>query len=67
MKKDFEIIQQKNPSFSSAMCFIKLVKAGGKWNRKLLFKWWNELVDKEDYAGREKEEIINWIEEEFVR
>jgi hypothetical protein len=60
MKKDFEIIQKKYPNLSSAMCFIKLVKIG-KWNRTSVLKWWNKLVNKDDYVGKEKREIIDWI------
>lgn len=66
MKKQFEEIKIKNPNLSSCMCFVKLVKDKKITTTSLRF-YFNTLVDKDDYKGSNKEEIIKWLIEEIIQ
>ena len=66
MKEKFEELKAKYPNLSSAMCFVKLAKAlGRKWTKRQLNSYFNKLVDRDDYLGSEKKEILNWLYEEL--
>ena len=66
MKEKFEELKVKYPNLSSAMCFVKMAKAiGKKWTKRQLNGYFNKLVDKEDYLGSEKREILDWLFKEL--
>ena len=60
MKDKFKEIQEKNPNLSSAMCFSKLVK-GRKMSKGDIRKYFNKFVDKADWVGTPKEELISFF------
>lgn len=60
MKKEFEKLQHEYPNLSSCMCFVRLV-SGKKLNENVLRDMFNDMVDKKDYQGTPKEQIISWL------
>jgi hypothetical protein len=60
MKKEFEIIQDKYPAYSSLICFTKLIR-GKKYPWSLVRKWFNKLVDKDDYDKEVKKEVLGYL------
>lgn len=60
MREKFKELQQKNPELSTAMVFTKLIR-GRKMAKGEILKWFNRLVEKEDYSGREKREVLSWM------
>ena len=66
MIEKFKKLQNKYPNLSSAMCFIKLVK-DKKIKRKSLEDLFNKLVDKLDYIGTPKKEILDWLSSEITK
>lgn len=66
MKTQFEKIRDKNPNLSSCMCFVKLVQ-GKKIGDKQLRKMFDDLVEKGDYVGTPKEQIITWLKKEILK
>jgi hypothetical protein len=66
MRDKINKLKEKYPDLSSIMIFIKAIKGTGLDNRKLrsLFNKW---VDKEDWAGSNREEIISWLKKEILK
>ena len=60
MKKQFEIIQDKYPAHSSFICFEKLI-AGKNYKWNIVRKWFNKLVDKDDYDKDDKKEVLEFL------
>lgn len=53
----FRNIAEKNPSLSSYSCFAKAVK-GQSFNRQTVHRWFQKLVDKDDYDRSEKKALL---------
>jgi DNA-binding transcriptional regulator YhcF (GntR family) len=66
MKEKFKQIQNKYPDLSSIMCFVKLVK-GKRFTDFQLRKEFENLVERSDYQGTSKEEIIRWLKDEIIK
>lgn len=60
MKERFKELSDKNPNLSSAMVFVKLIWGKG-YSKPVIRKWFNLLVDKEDYERIEKESLLKWL------
>jgi len=59
--KEFEETKRLNPCWSDHTCFAETV-----WNRKFLShktirKYFNILVDKDDYAQNEKNQVVAYL------
>ena len=50
-------IQEKNPCWSSYICFANAV-TGQNFTRRSIQFWFNKLVDKNDYSQKDKKDII---------
>lgn len=62
IEKNFEKIQEKNPYWSSLVCFSETIR-NRKFNSwKNTVSWFNKLVDKDDYDKRDKKEILTWLQ-----
>jgi len=63
MKDKFKELQEKNPNLSSLLVFGRLIRMTPKegWNSRKINKWFNSLVDPQDYLKGEKKLIINWL------
>ena len=57
MKKQFKELQNKYPNLSSLICYIKLMKNKSAFEKRKWFK----LVDRDDWEGIKREEIVNSI------
>ena len=58
----FNIVQKKNPLWSSFICFTEAIK-GQKFLRPSINKWFGKLVGKEDYSRSDKLIILDQLEE----
>lgn len=53
-------IEMETPCVSTFIAFVRAVK-GGRYARKIVVRWFNRLVDKDDYASRDKIKLIDWL------
>lgn len=60
LREIFEIIRDQNPGLSTLICFSKGI-AKRKYEPAYITKWFNKLVDKSDYADRDKKEVLEWL------
>lgn len=73
IQKNFEHLQKRNPGWSSNTCFAMTV-AHKKYGHKNIIYWFNKLVEKDDYARKEKnitiashDKLSNMSEEGMIR
>jgi len=66
MQDKINKLKEKYPDLSSIMIFVRAIKGMKLENRKLrsLFNKW---VDKEDWEGSNREEIISWFKKEILK
>ena len=57
----FNDTQRLNPYWSSFTCFCEVITSKKYLKRPTIIKWFNELVDKDDYAKRDKGEILGFL------
>lgn len=57
LEKRFQNIAEKNPNLSSYTCFAKAVK-GQNFNKQTVHRWFQKLVDKDDYERSEKKALL---------
>lgn len=57
----FDVIQDKNPGLSTLICFAKAI-AKREYEPEYVSKWFNKLVDKEDYEHRDRDEVLTWLQ-----
>ena len=62
IERRFKYVQRKNPFWSSFTCFANTVR-GKKFSRDRIRRYFNELVDKEEYAKNEKGQILKYLYE----
>ena len=56
----FNYISERNPVWSSYICFCETI-SGRNLMPKLIKQYFNKLVDKDDYARNEKNDIIEYL------
>ena len=56
----FSEIQRLNPYWSSLVCFHEAIKNRKSLHPRLIRKYFNKLVDKDDYAPEDKNEVVNY-------
>ena len=62
----FQEIQKENPYWSSWVCFCETLKKRNLRDEKKIRKYFNKLVEKDDYDKGEKAELIRYlVSEEF--
>ena len=54
-------IAKKNPSWSSYICFAEAIKRQS-FSKQTTHRWFQKLVDRNDYARSEKKEILAYLE-----
>jgi hypothetical protein len=60
MREKFKELSDKNPNLSSAMVYSKLVR-GRKMSKQDIRKYFTKFVDKADWQGTPKEELISFF------
>ena len=58
--EQFNKIPKNNPCWSDWLCFVETIK-DIDINRRQLRKYFNKLVDKDDYVLEEKNELIDFL------
>lgn len=61
LERRFNNITEKKPFWSSFICFAEAVKGQG-FNRQTIHRWFQKLVDKNDYARSEKRAVLAHLE-----
>lgn len=61
LEKRFNKITKRNPGWSSYVCFAEAIKGRG-FSRQTIHRWFQKLVDKDDYAKNEKRGILAFLE-----
>ena len=61
MLEKFKELTEKYPNHSSFIVYGRLIRMTPKegWNRRKIVKWFNSLVDKEDYLKSEKVSLLD--------
>ena len=57
----FDSIKKENPYWSSYICFAEAIKESKNITTRTLKKYFNILVDKDDYCETEKNGIIEHL------
>ena len=60
IKRKFLNIEKRCPFWSSYICFAETIKQSG-FSRKSILRWFNMLVDKNDYFQRDKKQLIDGL------
>jgi hypothetical protein len=60
IKRRFDNIAKRNPNYSSYLCFAEAVKER-RFSKQMIQRWFNKLVDKDDYARSEKRETVDFL------
>lgn len=61
IERRFEKISERNPLWSSLICFSEAVK-DQRFSNSTLHRWFQKLVDKADYARSEKRGILEHLD-----
>ena len=61
IKRRFNNIEKKNPYWRSYICFAEAMK-GQDFSGQTIRRWFNKLVDKNDYAKSDKKAILNHLD-----
>ncbi len=57
IERRFNNILEKNPYWSSYICFAETIRERG-FSSQTISRWFNKLVDKNDYDKKEKKGIV---------
>ncbi len=60
LKRVFEKLKKKNPYWSDYTCFSRAISGKG-FSKRTISHHFNKLVDKGDYSGQEKKDILEWL------
>ena len=60
IERRFNKIQKKNPYYSSIVCFNLAVEKQG-FSKPTIARWFNKLVDKDDYSSSDKKDIFEFL------
>ncbi len=60
LERRFNNITEKNPNWSSYICFAEAIK-GQDFNEQAIRRWFNKLVEKDDYAKNEKKAVLGFL------
>jgi len=59
-KERYNRFAEKFPNFSSYLCFAEVIKHH-KYDKEKINYWFNKLVDTDDYARKEKKQIVEYL------
>lgn len=57
---EFQETQRLNPYWSSLYCFHEVIKNRKALNPKVIKKWFHKLVETDDYAPEDRNEVLNY-------
>jgi hypothetical protein len=60
IKRRFNNIAERNPNYSSYLCFAEAIKEQ-RFSKQMIQRWFNKLVDKNDYARSEKRGTVDFL------
>ncbi len=60
LKRVFEKLKRKNPNWSDYACFSHAILRKG-FSKKIVSRYFNNLVDKGDYSRGEKKEVLEQL------
>lgn len=60
IERRFKDVAERNPNYSSYLCFAEAIKKQG-FSKQTIQRWFNKLVDKDDYAKNEKRETVDFL------
>ena len=60
-KQLFHEVQRKNPYWGSWTCFCEVIKGKKNMSARVVRRYFNLLVDKEDYEIEDRAEIIKHL------
>ena len=60
IERRFKKFTKRNPYWSSYVCFFSAVQ-GQNFSKQAIARWFNKLVDKDDYCSKEKRAILTHI------
>ena len=68
IEERFKEIEAKNPGYSTYICFCRAIDGivGNRMNSSELKRLFDKLVDKDDYAEDEKEQVLASLRETFL-
>lgn len=61
LKRRFDNVTEKNPNLSSYTCFARTITGQG-FNKQTIHRWFQKLVDKEDYLRKEKRGLLTHLD-----
>lgn len=60
MKRNFKKISDNNPYWSTIVCFAHTIR-NKSYSYEIIKKYFNLLVDKNDYDKKDKTQIFDWL------
>ncbi len=61
IQRNFNEVKRKCSHGSSYLCFIEVIKSK-RFSKQTISRWFNKLVDPEDYEKNEKKDILRFLE-----
>jgi hypothetical protein len=61
IERRFNNLEKRNPKYSSYLCFAETVN-GHKFSKQMVHRWFQKLVEKDDYDGKDKKAILRHLE-----
>ncbi len=61
IERRFNLLEKKNPYWSTLICFSEAIYYQ-RFNRQAIQRWFNKLVDTDDYAPEDKKAILENLE-----
>jgi hypothetical protein len=60
LERRFNKITKENPYWSSYICFAEAI-SGQKFSRQTIHRWFNKLVEKDDYDKKDKRALLKQL------
>ena len=60
IERVFNKVRKENPYLSDYICFAEAVE-GRNFSRQTIARYFNKLVDKDDYNSKEKKELLQHL------
>lgn len=60
-EKAFQECVRLNPFWTTCTCFTEMVKGKKNMTKRTIRKYFDKLVEKDDFANAEKTEILNYL------
>ncbi|MHB8871033.1 MAG: hypothetical protein ACYC5G_01070 [Candidatus Doudnabacteria bacterium] len=60
LRARFEAVKDKNTNYSDYLCFAEAIR-GRKFSKLVIHRWFNLLVEKEDYNRVDKRDLLGYL------